>query len=289
MAMHTSFLTHAKGRYLWIAVLVAILSSLAFIFDEPTEPPNGGTPLGYTLGTIGAIMILWLAYLGRRKRNFVKGWGTTVGWVSAHVYLGCALLVIVTLHTGFQFGWNIHTLAYVLMVCVILSGIFGVVAYRTYPGARNELKKTKSLDDIFLQVEEVDAQLLRMASDAPEDIRNILNSAIERTVVGGGFLDQVRARDNSVVELNGRVESNKQQQRALDYLLGRARELQGDQLKLLHDIIRIFNTRKRLLSIIRDDIRMHAVTSVWLLFHIPITFALIASLIAHVFAVFVYW
>ena len=43
-------------------------------------------------------------------------------WVSAHVYLGLSLIVIATLHTGFQFGWNVHTLAYALMMLVILSG-----------------------------------------------------------------------------------------------------------------------------------------------------------------------
>ena len=87
--------------------------------DDPTEPPNGGTWLGYALGTIGAVLIVWLAYLGKRKRNFVRGWGTVKGWVSAHVYLGTSLLVVATLHTGFQFAWNIHTFAYALMCLVI--------------------------------------------------------------------------------------------------------------------------------------------------------------------------
>ena len=42
---------------------------------------------------------------------------------------GLSLIVIVTLHTGFQFGWNVHTLAYGLMLLVIVSGIFGIVVY----------------------------------------------------------------------------------------------------------------------------------------------------------------
>ena len=189
--MHTSFLTHARGRYIWLALLLGIGSGVAYVLNEPTEPPNGGTPLGYTLGTLGALMILWLAYLGRRKRNFAKGWGTVRGWVSAHVYFGIALFVVATLHTGFQFGWNIHTFAYGLMIAVIVSGMFGVFAYSSYPAARNELKKTKSLNEVFLQVEELDAQLVRLVSSVPQDIRDVVLSAIERTVVGGGFLDQI--------------------------------------------------------------------------------------------------
>ena len=38
-------------------------------------------------------------------------------------------LIIATLHAGFQVGWNLHTLAYVLMVIVIFSGFFGLYNY----------------------------------------------------------------------------------------------------------------------------------------------------------------
>src|SRR3546814_8954238 len=54
-------------------------------------------------------------------------------WTSAHVYLGLSLIVIGTWHTGFQLGWNVHTLAWALMMLVILSGLYGVIAYATLP------------------------------------------------------------------------------------------------------------------------------------------------------------
>ena len=289
MALHTSFLTHARGRYLWVALMLSIGSGIAYVVNDPIEPHNGGTILGYTLGTIGALMILWLAYLGRRKRNFIKGWGTVRGWVSAHVYLGSALLVVATLHTGFQFGMNIHTLAYVLMVLVIFSGVFGVFAYRTYPSARNDLKKTRSLDELFLQVEELDAQLIRMLNNSAEDIRHLVTSAIARTVVGGSFFDQLLARDGSVIELKGVVQKNASQEVALDYLMNRSRELKGEELNALKDVIRTFNSRRGVLDAIRGDIRMLAVIQVWLYLHVPATFALISALLAHVYAVFFYW
>ena len=289
MALHTSFLTHARGRYLWVALLVALGSGIAYVVNDPVEPANGGTPLGYTLGTVGALLILWLAYLGKRKRNFVRGWGTVRGWVSAHVYLGTALLIVATLHTGFQFGMNIHTLAYVLMVLAIFSGIFGVFAYRAYPSARNDLKKQNSLDDLFHQIEELEAQLTRMAVNSPEDISSIIKSSIDRTEVGGGFFDQLLARDKSVVELEGAVRKNINQELALDYLLSRGKDLKGEELTALNDLIRVFNSRKGLLDAVRNDIKMLAVLQVWLYIHVPTTFALISALLAHIFSVFVYW
>jgi hypothetical protein len=286
--MHTSFLSHEKGRYFWLAVLLTVGSMIIYAVDDPTEAPNGGTWLGYALGTIGALLIVWLAYLGRRKRNFAHGWGTVKGWVSAHVYLGSALLVVVTLHTGFQFDWNVHTFAFVLMCLVIFSGFFGVFAYRTYPSARNELKKSQTLDDIFLHVEDLDSQLVRLITDASSDLKTVVNSAIERTVIGGGFRDQLFGHDHSTVVVRGEVVPNKGQQQALEFLVEYLSQAEGKKNKSVGEILRTFNSRKRLLDIIREDIRMHATVQVWLLFHVPVTFALIAALIAHIFSVFVY-
>ena len=286
--MHTSFLSHAKGRYFWLAVLLMVGSIAIYAMDNPTEAPNGGTWLGYTLGTIAALLIVWLAYLGRRKRNFAQGWGTVKGWVSAHVYLGSSLLVVVTLHTGFQFGWNVHTFAFGLMCLVIFSGFFGVFAYRTYPSARNDLKKSQTLDDIFLKVEKIDSELARLIADASSDTKMVVNSAIERTVIGGGYRGQLFGRDLSSVVLGGKVVPNKGQQPALEFLVEKLSRTEGKENQSVGEIVRTFNNRKRLLDIIREDIRMQSTAHVWLLFHVPVTFALIAALIAHIFSVFVY-
>lgn len=97
--MHSSFISHARGLYFWLAAVLILGSIAAYAWYDPGQPQNGGTALGYTLGVIGTLMILWLLYLGRRKRNFNSNLGTVRGWVSAHVYFGCALLVIGTLHT----------------------------------------------------------------------------------------------------------------------------------------------------------------------------------------------
>ena len=287
--MHSSFLSHAKGRYFWVALGLSVVSIVLYIIDDPTQPPNGGTWLGYSLGTIGAMLIVWLAYLGKRKRNFVRGWGTVKGWVSAHVYLGASLLVVATLHTGFQFGWNIHTFAFALMCLVIFSGFFGIFVYRTYPSAQNELKKNLTIDDTFTQVEDLDSQLIKLAAGASNGTRILVNSALERTVIGGGYLDQLLGRDNSSVVIEGRIASNSEQDTALKALVERLSKSEGEENKILSQIVKVFNSRKKLIDIIRKDIRMQATIQVWLLFHVPITFALIAALTAHIFSVFLYY
>ena len=128
-ASHEGFLRH-KG-FFWgkIATLLCLIAIVAYMLIDVEPRPNGGSWYGYILGTIGALQILWLTMLGVRKRAITRKKWSLKAWTSAHVYLGLSLIVIATLHTGFQFDWNIHTLAYVLMMLVILSGIYGVSAY----------------------------------------------------------------------------------------------------------------------------------------------------------------
>ena len=126
---HQSFLQYARLRYFKLALLISLLSAVAYVVYRPPQGSYGGSWVGYTLGTIGALLILMLLWFGVRKRRYRSNVGQVQGWLSAHVYLGTSLIVIVTLHAGFEVGWNVHTLAYVLMLLVIASGMIGAYAY----------------------------------------------------------------------------------------------------------------------------------------------------------------
>src|SRR5262245_24179606 len=103
-----SILEYRAGFYLKLALGACVVSGALFAWQVPAGLQGyGGSWLGYTLGTIAALLILWLLALGVRKRNYRSRLGTVQGWTSAHVYLGASLLVIATLHTGFEFGWNV--------------------------------------------------------------------------------------------------------------------------------------------------------------------------------------
>ena len=127
--MHESILAFRGRRYLWLAVIMLAAALAAYLLHDPQEPPNGGTVLGYALGTLAALLVAWLGWFGIRKRRYASTMGSVQGWLSAHVYLGLVLPVIVLLHAGFQFGSNIHTLAFVLLLLVVLSGFYGVFVY----------------------------------------------------------------------------------------------------------------------------------------------------------------
>ena len=133
MSRHDGFLSHKGFRWLWIATILSIACIVSYLMIDVQPRHNGGSWYGYTLGTIGALLILWLTMLGVRKRAITPGRWSLKAWTSAHVYLGLSLIVIGTLHTGFQLGWNVHTLAWALMLLVILSGMFGIYFYAALP------------------------------------------------------------------------------------------------------------------------------------------------------------
>ena len=74
---HEGFLRHADFRWLKIASVLSLASLAAFAalyaFGDLRPQPSGGTWLGYTLGTIGALLIVWLTLLGIRKRAITDG------------------------------------------------------------------------------------------------------------------------------------------------------------------------------------------------------------------------
>ncbi|WP_299768774.1 hypothetical protein [uncultured Pseudoteredinibacter sp.] len=296
--MYNNILEFKGGRYFWVSLVLLLVSFAVYFSQEAWRPPNGGTWQGYVLGTIGALLIVWLAYLGVRKRRYASTLGTVQGWTSAHVYLGSSLLIIGTLHCAFQFGLNVHTLAYVLMCVVIFSGFYGLYAYMRYPDKLSRNRSNQSLDQRFSELDELDQQGKDIASRCNTDIQTLINSAIARTSLGGGLWSQLKGQDNSKVELSAsednqsrtKVVDNRNQQAAIDYIAMRIPNVSKKQeAQDLQDILYIFGRRRELLNRIRREISLQARLKVWLLFHIPTTIVLIVALIIHIVTVFLYW
>jgi len=64
MITNESILVYRGLRYFKWALALVIVASVAYAFHNAIPVPNGGTWLGYTLGTIGALLILLLVWDG---------------------------------------------------------------------------------------------------------------------------------------------------------------------------------------------------------------------------------
>ena len=300
MSMHESILNYARSRYLWAALALMTGSLAAYIWHDPGGPPNGGTWLGYTLGTIGALLIVWLVLFGVRKRRYLNSIGTLRGWLSAHVYLGTTLILVVLLHTGFQFGWNVHTFAFVLMLIVILSGFFGVYVYLRYPNLMTRNRESATREAMMAEVAEIDQNALALADGIAPKIHGVVLRSIQNTRLGGGVWTQLRARDGSDLALESlrkAIAAREQQQEMktaemptmfamVDFLAARAEDKQGEAMRKLIDLM---SRKKSLATKVARDMQYQAMMEIWLYIHVPLSFALLAALIVHITASFFYW
>lgn len=298
--MHDSILTHARSRYLWIALGLSVASLIAYHLHDPGGLPNGGTWLGYTLGTIAALLIVWLMLFGMRKRRYASNVGTLRGWLSAHIYLGSSLILIVLLHAGFQVGWNIHTLAFALMLVVIFSGFFGVYVYLRYPHLMTRNRENATRDAMLDEVAEIDQNALNLADGIDPKIHAVVLRSIQNTRLGGGIWTLLRAHDGSDIALDSlhktmaERDKNKEMKTGemptmfamVDFLAGRATDKQGEALRSLIDLI---SRKKGLATKVARDMQYQAMMEIWLYIHVPLSFALLAALIAHIVSSFFYW
>lgn len=275
---HEGFLQHDGYKWLKIALIVSFVAVLIYGIHDPQPRPNGGTWYGYTLGTIGALLILWLTMLGLRKRAMTTGRWSLKAWTSAHVYLGLSLVVIGTLHTGFQFGWNVHTLAYVLMMLVIISGIYGISAYSALPRVlsdnRGETTQAQMLDNIRM----IDRQLHDAAQPLDHRHAEIVRMSLEDDPFGGGL----------IARLTGNYPrcGTRAAQAAIRAETGGKPALGNDALERVDVLL---ERKEASLARVRQHLRLKSLLEIWLYVHIPLTFALIAALFVHIIAVFFYW
>jgi len=274
---HQSFL--AWRRFFWMKLAtVLILGSVAlYAWHQPIPVANGGTWLGYTLGTIAALLIFWLTWFGWRKRSYTKA-GRVQAYLSAHVYLGLSLIVVATLHTGFQFGWNVHTLAYALMMLVIASGVYGMAVYATLPKRLSESSAEFTRAQMLAAVEKLDRQLQLAAQPL----------AVEETRIVQRSLDDDPCRGGPFARLSGNYPKC-QTARARIALSARIDAAPDGQKQAIDAAVKVLQRKGAVLSRIRQQMRIRALLEVWLYVHVPLTFALIAALAAHIVSVFFYW
>ena len=292
--MQESILLYRNTRFLWVATGLCVAAALIYFLYEPAQPRNGGTWVGYTLGTIGAVLIVWLTLFGVRERSYSSTLGSVEAWLSAHVYLGASLLIVATLHAGFQFGWNVHSLAYFLMLAVIASGVYGVYTYVRYPSAITRNRAGMTREQMLDEVADLDRKSQRVASKLPGEVQELISSAINRTELGGSAWAQLNARDYSSVVLpgagSGRAVSNANQEAAQLWLVDlQSRSTNAKQSARLQELCDMLGTKQLILARLRLDIRFHARLQIWLYIHVPLSFALIGALIAHIVSVFLYW
>ncbi len=293
--IHTDVLRFRGGRYLWWSLLVVVGAFVLYGSQRDLRPKSGDTWQGYVLGTLGVLLIVWLSWLAVRKRRYSSTMGTLQGWTSAHVYLGSALLIVATLHCAFQFGWNVHTLAYALMCLVIGSGLFGLYKYLHVPELLAENRQGSSRALLFAELFDLDTQTRAVADQCAPSVQTAVDSSIKRTSIGGGAWAQLLGRDRSLflraAEAEGTpaLEKNADQQAVIDLVAGRIpRADRSEETARLQQLLLLLCRRQVIVRRLRRDIRLQGWLKLWLIFHTRVTAALLVALTIHIASTFIY-
>ncbi|NRB41669.1 MAG: hypothetical protein HRU20_24895 [Pseudomonadales bacterium] len=306
--MYPNLLNFNHYRYLKIGLILLLICVLGYGLQGDIEPASGASFIGLALGIFSALLIIVLLLLGIRKRSFQYQLGRYNGWLSCHVYLGCVLLVSATLHTGFQWGWNIHGLAYGLMCLVIFSGVFGVFAYIQFPQYLTEEYMHR---DKLMRLQDIDEECVTLSSrwqeiahdqDFSRTLHLNIYSAICLSHLGGSAWQQLLGRDSSTRLLFEEVdvhlpEENAQQHSIIHYLSQHLSKLQAQKedehnrhtITVLQQLLVLFSEKKQLLGDLSTVIRYKALLQLWLYFHIPLSIALLVAVSLHILSVFLYW
>lgn len=272
-----TFLEYRSYLHLKVALGVLLASLVVYALDDPPGGRSGSSWTGYGLGTVAAATIFWLMWLGVRKRDYTATGPPLKGWVSAHVYLGTALLILVPLHSAFEFGMNVHTLAYALMCVVVFSGILGVAFYALVPTSMTRNRNNITLDAMLERIAEIDTECRMAAEGLPDYYAQAVVTSIDETSIGGGLAAQLSGRDPDCGTT-----------RALRQLRLSDIDLEGDAKAQERKLIELIARKELLLKQIRRDVRYKGLLDLWLIVHVPFAFATCAALIVHVFVVFWY-
>ncbi len=279
VAIHGSFLYWRHGLYAKWALLISAVSVALYLVNTPVGPANGGSWLGYTLGTIGFGLIIWLSWFGLRRRRY-GGTRLLEGVLSAHVYLGLALIVVGTLHTGFHFHWNVHTLAYVLMVLVIGSGAFGAFAFWRYPELMTANRAGGTLSTMTAELAALDLRCRSLSLAFPDEIVALVEGA------ASGYAPGHKAQRLSFSSKQTRI-----RQLSTDAIRRVQKEMverRATPVEVL-PLVQSLQQRLSLVERLNRDQFYRTLMLQWRAIHVPMTVGLVVALTIHVIVVFLDW
>jgi hypothetical protein len=268
-----TFISYRGYRWLIVTVFFIVVCGLIYAVNEPLGGRNGGTVVGYTYGTLATIGIVWLMMYGVRKRAYRSSLGTVQGWLSAHVWLGAGLLALVPLHAGFSFGWNVHTLAFLLMVLTIVSGVWGVINYETLASRIESHRGGIKSAQILEQLQSLSAGIKGICEGKSDDFKLLarrLNPPFAPTLI-------TLLSKSKLVHIDQQVAGE-----ALAKLPDHERD---DALRMCS----LLDQKCDLTNGLMEEARVKALLRIWLFVHVPASIALCVALAIHILSVFFFW
>lgn len=277
--MQGTLLTYGNKRYLWSTVTGTAVLLVSYVYYARNTIPSGSTVWGLVYGWIGFAAILVLMFLGIRKRWYSSRCGTLEGWTSAHIYLGLLTLLIIPMHAGFQFGWDVHTLAYVLLVVVVLSGIVGVLIYMTVPLILTTHESGMLPERLEAEINRILKEMKQLAADKPGVFQYLYQEEARRCreLKSQGWRILLTRVDPAAILA--------QRMRDLHNLLADIPAVQQEGFSKFSSLVL---QKTELEAYLAGQMRLKNGLQSWLYVHLPISIAMMAAVGVHLLVVLYY-
>jgi hypothetical protein len=270
-----TYLSKYGAQWFWFAFLIVIVTVAGYVFISPINGHNGGTVFGYTTGTAAALCMLFLMYYARRKRSYYSTFGSLRGWLSAHVWIGTAVLFLVPFHSGFHFGWDVHTYTYALMALAVITGVWGAVLFAALPPQMQARRAGLTYGAALKEAEVIATDISMMGKGRSEQFHRVLN-----------LLDRNLPLDAMSLLLGRKLLPDPTIDPAVTDLLVK---LDDSEREEAYTIVGLAHKRVMILNQLSDEVRQQTLLRAWLYLHVPLAAAAFTALLIHIFSVFYRW
>jgi len=268
----------AYRRYFWgkLTLATTLVLVIAYMISSRRVSPNGAILVRLIYGSISFLAILLLMYYGMRKRSYTAKHWPLRAWLSFHVYIGTVTLILVPLHAGFKFGFNIHTLAYVLLAIVVVSGIIGAALYLLLPRRFKQFGEELTYplgQSSAEELRDIIRQMRALAVDKSQGFADACQAEIEYGIpkrhVGWGLLWRKRATTATVAT---QIEVFR------DYLAHIPEAEHG----AFQSLARLATQKRYLQHRLVAQMRLQNLLEAWLYIHLPVSIVMLVVVIMHI-------
>jgi hypothetical protein len=289
---------HTQRKWAFVSAVIFIVAVLAYIPYRHWTPqgPRGGSAMGLTYGSVGFAFMIFAGLLGARKKVPIWRLGKAQTWMRGHLWLGTLSFPLILLHGGFRWGFGLTNWLMWIFLGVFVSGIFGAILQHYMP---QMIKDRLPMETIYEQIGRVREQLVDEAHNLVEQAcatltGNLSDASVEQraAAAGAGTMGGVTVAtslnidEDSCAELRGFFEHKlrpyleRYGSRGLPLANRDIAKAQFEQLKRqlpanLHptaDDLEDICEEKRELD---QQTRYHRTLHGWLLFHIPLSYAVL--------------
>lgn len=265
----------ARWRRLGFLAFLLLAASYGY-YAWREEFPHGGSLVGVTYGVLATLSILVLLYFGVRKRSYRSTFGTLEAWLQSHIYLGLLSAVLVLCHTGFRFQDKVAVAAFLVLLAVVATGVWGAVLYTSVPRRLTAVEGDLTPEKMGEQLNQLGRSMSRLAAGRSEPFRSVCEGLLAELV-------PVRMAGWKLLFGAGRDRRGNGEAAPWAAQLGKVPAAEQEELRQLLVLAR---QRRELHQKLLAQQRYRNLLEVWLYLHVPLSLALVALVAAHLIAVF---